>query len=333
MSSLRIALRVGRRVFVASVLVLLAAITMAVAQEAFRDDSDLFYETVKSTVAIEIGDSNDADGRVGSGFYVSPHLLMTCAHVTENARRCHVYPDFGETTWVEGRVLYADTLRDVAIVYTDTASTFLSLRLDPPMTGEKVFAIGAPHGKMGSFSGGLVSHSHRDRERKRGLIQCTTETAHGSSGGPLLDRDRRVVGMSCFGEADASYIFGVDAETLREVLVRFSLLDSPRADGASGARGFGGVDSWPDLALDERQIAATLRPEQPFEEILLDEILPPLAEYGLIALLLLALAVVLVRRHRRLRRVALRLAVRAQLEELRSKAFLPDQFIEAESGA
>ena len=67
--------------------------------------------------------------------------------------------------------------------------------------GSEVFAVGNPFGLYGSISDGVVSgleRSFRDPETEivhTGLIQIDAAVNPGNSGGPLLDRDGRVVGI------------------------------------------------------------------------------------------------------------------------------------------
>jgi hypothetical protein len=235
-----------------------------------------------------------------------------------------------------GRVVYRDTLRDVAIVHTDSASKALPLRFELAETGEAAYAIGAPDGNMGSFSGGMVSHYHLDADRRRELIQVTAEGAPGSSGGPFLDRKGRVLGMLSEGLPGGNYALGVGSSTLKWALEDFSLnypfcaVDT--TDSAS-------IQMLLDRAfpkLGQGELSAALNPSRLPDEIPWSETIPDLLStlvfLVVVGLLLLALAAVLIRRHRRLQRIALRKRVRAQFEEIRTKAFLPDPIIEAECG-
>ena len=67
--------------------------------------------------------------------------------------------------------------------------------------GSEAYIVGNPFGLVGSLSAGVVSGLDRsfkvpDTERTiSGLIQVDAAVNPGNSGGPLLDRDGRVVGI------------------------------------------------------------------------------------------------------------------------------------------
>lgn len=64
-----------------------------------------------------------------------------------------------------------------------------------PAVGAEVYAIGNPKGLMNSLSNGLVS-GHREDDVDVPFIQTTAAISPGSSGGPLLSKDGRVVGVT-----------------------------------------------------------------------------------------------------------------------------------------
>jgi S1-C subfamily serine protease len=67
--------------------------------------------------------------------------------------------------------------------------------------GTDAYVVGNPFGLVGSLSSGVVSGLDRAYEQPgtdrtiRGLIQVDAAVNPGNSGGPLIDRDGRVVGI------------------------------------------------------------------------------------------------------------------------------------------
>jgi serine protease Do len=146
-----------------------------------------------SVVSVLTGDGH------GSGFLVSEdgHIL-TNQHVVGGAKYVKVrWPDGSETL---GEVLRSDRVRDVALIKAERGSHKpLSLRTAAPTLGETVFAIGTPLQEklQGSVTKGIVS-ANRTYE---GLsyIQSDVTVNQGNSGGPLLDENGAVLGLTVSG--------------------------------------------------------------------------------------------------------------------------------------
>ena len=70
------------------------------------------------------------------------------------------------------------------------------------MPGERVVAIGSPHGQTYTVSSGIISGLHRDiavpgrNLNFRGLIQTDASINFGNSGGPLLNIHGELIGIN-----------------------------------------------------------------------------------------------------------------------------------------
>ncbi len=80
-----------------------------------------------------------------------------------------------------------------------------------PEIGEDVFAIGNPLGFEHTLSKGIVSGYRSNKS----LIQTTAEITRGSSGGPLMNMNGEVVGITTAGMGEANLNFAVNIEALR----------------------------------------------------------------------------------------------------------------------
>jgi S1-C subfamily serine protease len=112
---------------------------------------------------------------------------------------------------------------DLAVIKVDGKISAQPLELagnDLPKIGEKVYAIGNPRGFTNTLSDGLVS-GHREHNRKT-KIQITAPISPGSSGGPLLRADGKVVGVTSAGfTAGAQNInFAVPASEVKWLLLQ-----------------------------------------------------------------------------------------------------------------
>ena len=70
---------------------------------------------------------------------------------------------------------------------------------DDIIQAEKVIAIGNPYGLSFSVSEGIVSAIHREGPNGLNIyIQTTAELNSGNSGGPLINKNGKVIGMNNF---------------------------------------------------------------------------------------------------------------------------------------
>jgi hypothetical protein len=139
----------------------------------------------------------------GSGFFITPTLLLTNHHVAGNRDRVRIRLSDGSETI--GRVIRTDAARDVAIVEIEAPlATPLPLRASLPARAETVYAVGSPDdtGLAGTITRGIVSQIRTD-ERGLDWIQADVTVHAGSSGGPLLDAAGNVVGIAAWARVDA----------------------------------------------------------------------------------------------------------------------------------
>ena len=139
-----------------------------------------------------------ADGS-GSGFLISDQgHVLTNQHVVGGSKYVKLKWDDG--TEGLGEVVRVDTRRDVALIKAEAKGRApLSLLRERPSLGSGVFAIGSPLGEkyQNSLTKGVVS-GFRTFE---GLTYIQSDVAinHGNSGGPLVNEQGAVVGISVSG--------------------------------------------------------------------------------------------------------------------------------------
>jgi serine protease Do len=161
----------------------------------------------------------------GSGFIIAAEgVILTNAHVIEGAQRITV-------KLVDKREFQADLLgkdphTDVAVIKIAAKENLPTLKLgdsDALQVGEWVMAVGNPFGLDNSVSSGIVSAKGRhlgaayDR-----LIQTDASLNPGSSGGPLIDLDGQVVGISkaivSHGGGNLGISFATPINLIKEIL-------------------------------------------------------------------------------------------------------------------
>ncbi|MBO6946450.1 MAG: serine protease [Rhodospirillales bacterium] len=138
-------------------------------------------------------------GGHGSGFFVTNSLILTNHHVVGEAEFVRVNLLTGRK--IIGNVLRSHPVRDIALIQVEpTAIIPLPIREKPLNVAEEVYAIGSPLEKdlSGTVTKGIVS---KFQLNDRGLedIQADVDIQGGNSGGPLLDANGNVVGISYAG--------------------------------------------------------------------------------------------------------------------------------------
>lgn len=150
------------------------------------------------TVMAELGDGVS----VGTGvIFTSDGYILTNYHVVEGGSACLVELESGiqfEALYVAG-----DSKNDLAVLKVDAAGLHAAQfgDSDTLQVGDPVYAIGNPLGVelRGTLTDGIVSAINRDVTvdgRVMTLIQTNAALNSGNSGGPLIDRYGRVVGIN-----------------------------------------------------------------------------------------------------------------------------------------
>ncbi|MBV8665527.1 MAG: trypsin-like peptidase domain-containing protein [Burkholderiaceae bacterium] len=135
----------------------------------------------------------------GSGFYIDQSgYLLTDYHVVKGAK--YVKVKFSNGDKLVGEIVRVNEPRDVALVKTPAVDVALAIRPDALDVGEDVYAIGTPVGLESTMTHGVLS-ADRTVQGKHWL-QSDVSVTVGNSGGPLLDKEGRVIGLSAAGGGD-----------------------------------------------------------------------------------------------------------------------------------
>lgn len=150
----------------------------------------------RSTVLLVMEDANGQPMSLGSGFFVEGGRIATNLHVVEGASRGYAKVIGQKAKYdIEG-ISAIDPYRDL-ILLKISAPQIAALPLgnsDAVEVGEQVYAVGNPQGLEGTFSQGIVSSVRQVGSDK--LLQITAPISPGSSGGPVLNAQCEVIGVS-----------------------------------------------------------------------------------------------------------------------------------------
>ncbi|HEX6828932.1 MAG TPA: trypsin-like peptidase domain-containing protein [Burkholderiales bacterium] len=193
---------------------LAAGVLCGLPSSGAQDLSALYDSVAPAIVVIR------EEGSLGSGFIVSADgKIATNAHVIMNMNAGSVKLQSGEE-YGPFKVLGIDLKRDLAVIEI-RASGLPKLALrdsDTVRAGNKVLVLGAPIGLEGTLTSGVVSSIRPFMGSS--LIQTDAAVNPGSSGGPMLDTDGRVIGIVSSGipVAAKNIGFAIPANALRSLL-------------------------------------------------------------------------------------------------------------------
>ncbi len=145
---------------------------------------------------------------MGTGFYITPELLLTNDHVVDNSKLVKI-KTIGGKEYV-GEVLRSNKRRDVALVRTEPLPiSGVPMRLEDPAIGSQVYVIGSPADQalQGTVTSGIVSSIRVFKPSGSyftgKFIQSDVAINHGNSGGPMFDERGNVIGISDLGLGDS----------------------------------------------------------------------------------------------------------------------------------
>ncbi|MFN7989204.1 MAG: trypsin-like peptidase domain-containing protein [Thermoanaerobaculia bacterium] len=193
------------------------------------------YEAVAPAVvsvtamAVDPHDAFDRMNRqAGSGVLIDEGgLVLTNSHVVFGRQAISVTLDDG--TVLPARIVGVDPIYDIGLLRipvpdTGTLPKAAFAESSRIRVGDEVYAIGNPFGLEQTLTRGIVSAVNRilpgaSWSLREPLIQSDAAINHGNSGGPLVDRCGKVVGINTAMLPDAQGIgFAIPSDLIRSVL-------------------------------------------------------------------------------------------------------------------
>lgn len=246
-------------VFLAAAAMLVGGPSLAQAQNTQQIAEQAFQSTVLLVVEGQYSES------LGSGFFVRDSQVVTNFHVVDGAVEGYAKLVGQEARYPIKGVTATDPSHDLAVLKVDIpdAETMTLADKGTVQVGEPVYAVGNPKGLEGTFSEGIVS-SIRQVDRGR-LLQITAPISSGSSGGPVLNADGAVVGVSVGAMKEGQNLnFAIPSpyvdtlvQNAGEVrpLVSVSDARARSASGESGAEASDADESTSDTSVDHTAIS------------------------------------------------------------------------------
>jgi S1-C subfamily serine protease len=175
------------------------------------DYASTINEALESVVVVIWTDKTTI---LGSAFLVSDDgYIMTADHVVDSFGSKTIRVKTKNGSIYQADIIERDNNTDTAILKINvTDHPYLEMGdCSVLTTGSKVFALGAPEGFGFSASEGIVSAVRSvnaifnetgldvELEKDISVIQTDAAITHGNSGGPLIDKRGKVVGINSFG--------------------------------------------------------------------------------------------------------------------------------------
>jgi len=170
-----------------------------------------------SVVKIVVYDNTGAEFAFGSGFFIGNGKILTNAHVVEGAYSAEVFSLI--KNYKDVTIIKRDNDLDLAILEVQSVGEPIILFADDInlRVGQKVLAIGNPEGLERTVSDGMIS-AIRNQDGVQ-YIQITAPISGGSSGGPLLNLQGLVIGVTFAGLNEGQNLnFAVSIETIKRFL-------------------------------------------------------------------------------------------------------------------
>ncbi len=194
-------------------------------QVAAENLADVIERAEQSVVRIEV---TSADGdSLGSGFVVDQQgTIVTNCHVLAGALSAVAHFPNGRRCVVTGTKVI-DQSRDIVIAQlSDSTAPSIGIAAGLPRKGEQVTALGAPHGLAFTATRGIISAirpgTEIGSEHQGTWIQVDAALSPGNSGGPLINAQGEVVGMSTLASQGTAQNlnFGISCQDIQAAITK-----------------------------------------------------------------------------------------------------------------
>ena len=169
--------------------------------------------------------------RGGSGVVIGENRILTNAH---NLHGDEVTVTFADGRSADAKVVGVDGDGDLAVLDAPTDGTAaLDLGTDAPGVGAPVVALGNPNGHGPRVTFGFVSGTGRSfrgprGRRVAGAVEHTAPLMPGSSGGPVVDLDGRLLGINTNRLGNGFYLAIAADASLRDRVAALGRGEEPK---------------------------------------------------------------------------------------------------------
>ena len=207
----------------------LLAVPPAAATVSWPMLPDLIRHVKQAVVIVNAYDERGRHLSQGSGFFVTANRIITNLHVVGRASRVEITTFDGQSSDAAGVIAF-DGKRDLALLQAlapVSEETALTVEDSLPPTGDEIFVVSNPQGYTWQVSRGTTL-ALWDFQDLGELVGITASISQGSSGGPVVNRQGRVVGVATMSlKAAGEFYFAVPCDRIAQLrpgpLMRFPL--------------------------------------------------------------------------------------------------------------
>ncbi len=159
--------------------------------------AEVYEKCSPAVFYIAVYDKNGTQFASGSGFFIdSDGTAVTNYHVIEGAYSAKIWRSDNDKTYSVLGIYDYNAARDWAVIKID-GKDFPYLEIDETAVtgGQEIFTIGSPQGLDNTISEGLISNPSRTVDNVP-YIQISAPISHGSSGGALISKLGKVIGIT-----------------------------------------------------------------------------------------------------------------------------------------
>lgn len=171
------------------------------------NDTDIIFEdNILKVVEIKVTDDESTFGYATGCFIDSDGTILTNKHVVRNSTTNEnfksVYVRLAtQEEYTKARIIKVSDTDDLALIKVDFENTKYFKIADSVKNGETIYTIGNPNGFGLSFTQGVVSSNSRNviyNGQTIKTIQTSLVINEGNSGGPVFNKDGKLVGLISF---------------------------------------------------------------------------------------------------------------------------------------
>jgi hypothetical protein len=185
--------------------------------------SNIIFSQVATTIYNKISPSTvtiETNKGLGSGFFVAPNIIATNYHVIEGASYANCYTnEQGAKYEIDGYLAVDKNVDLVLLQVSKLNKPALQFAVTSPAIGQNIYVVGSPKGLPATISEGIVS-GLRDLNNYK-LIQMTAPISPGSSGGPVVNSNGELIGISVSQLRDGQNLNFAIPKSYLEILLSF----------------------------------------------------------------------------------------------------------------